>query len=123
MSLALRSVSPASVTSCEDLLTRVLRQAQQRTELQEYEAQANANEAARQQKVAAEAESRHSPLVAGLQQNVAGLQQNQATLEHMLHQCEAVIRKANTSFTRRQEEYQTAQQVRRLGASKISTRR
>eukprot|EP00971_Amphidinium_carterae_P065229 1292738-Amphidinium_carterae.1 len=91
--------------SREDLLRQELRQAQQHTELQEYryEAQTNVYEADRyyqalvklnqnasnyheqirrfafdfQQRAVAEAESRDSQSIAGLQQSAAGLQQNQ----------------------------------------------
>eukprot|EP00971_Amphidinium_carterae_P170806 3385036-Amphidinium_carterae.2 len=112
------------VTSREDLLRQELRQAQHHTELQEQKAQANAYEAARyyqnlvnlnqnastyhekirrfalefQQRVVAEAESRHSHAISDLQQNAAGLQQNQATPEHMVQQRRAVLGKANTSL-------------------------
>eukprot|EP00971_Amphidinium_carterae_P204677 4061864-Amphidinium_carterae.1 len=46
-SFELGPVSPATVTSREELLRQELRQAQHRTVLQEHEAQANACEAAR----------------------------------------------------------------------------
>eukprot|EP00971_Amphidinium_carterae_P072806 1439767-Amphidinium_carterae.1 len=67
-------------------------------------------------RVVTKTESRHSQSVAGLQQNVAGLQQNQATLVLTVHQRDAVVGEANTSFTRLQEEYQTAEQARSSSA-------